>query len=81
MAPSARRNVAADVRQFLEKRLPCSFCDACLAFEFQTSLEEARTVALALAGASGYRREQSKCDGCGRQTEVTSVGGNRHRRK
>lgn len=80
MAPSPRRNVAATVGRFLEERLPCSFCDACLAFHFEICLEEARAVALALAGRPGFIRQSAKCDGCGRPTDVTSVGHNRRRR-
>lgn len=79
MAPSPRRKVAEDVRQFLEKRLPCSFCDACLAFHFETSLEEARAVALALGDSPGFTRARAKCDGCGRLIDVVAVGMNRRR--
>ena len=79
MAPSPRRNVAADVRQFLEESLPCSYCDACLALHFEICLDEARTIALTLADRPGVTREHSKCDGCGRPIEVTSVGSKRRR--
>jgi hypothetical protein len=79
MALSPRRNVAADVRRLLEKRLPCSYCDACIAFDFELSLEEARALALTLADSPGFTREHSKCDGCGRPIDVTSVGSKRRR--
>ena len=80
MAPSPRRNVADDVRQFLEETpLPCSYCDACLALHFETSLEEARAIALALADSPDFIRKQHKCDGCGRPIEVTAAKSKRRR--
>ena len=80
MARFPRRNVAAEIHQFFEKRLPCSFCDACLAFNFEISLQEARAVAVTLAERPGFIREHAKCDACGRPTDVVSVGSRRRRR-
>jgi len=76
---SPRRLAAADVRRFFEEHLPCSFCTACVAFNFKICLEEARAIALELTNGPGYIREDSNCDGCGRRVEVISVG-RKHRR-
>jgi hypothetical protein len=73
MTPSPR-SAAGDVRRFLEQRLPCSYCDACLALNLQISLEEAKTIALTVADSPGFIRQHHKCDACGRAIEVTSVG-------
>ena len=81
MAPSSRRNVAAGVRRYLEERLPCSYCDACLALNFGVTLEEAKAIAVTLRDSPGFIREDQKCDGCGRLIAVTSVGGKRRRRE
>jgi hypothetical protein len=75
MATSPRHTVtAADVRRFFEDHLPCSLCNACVAFEFEISLEQAKAIAVEVSGSPGYVREDSKCDGCGRSIAVISVG-------
>jgi len=80
MAPSPRRHVtAADVRRFLDEHLPCSFCNACVAFNVEICLEEAKAITLELTDGAGYVKEDSNCDGCGRQIEVISVGRRRRR--
>ena len=81
MAASPRRRhvTTADVRRFLEERLPCSFCNACIAFNFEISLEDAKAITLELTDGPGYVREDSNCDGCGRPVEVISVGRRRRR--
>jgi len=80
MAASPRRHVTATyVRRFFEAHLPCSFCYACVAFNFAICLEEAKAITLELTDGPGYVREDSNCDGCGRPVEVISVGRRRRR--
>jgi hypothetical protein len=81
MAPSPRHPVTAvHVRRFFEDHLPCALCNACVAFEFEISLEQAKEIAVEVTGSPGYVREDSKCDGCGRSIEVISVGRTRRQR-
>jgi hypothetical protein len=81
MAASPRRNVTSDVRRFLEDAAPCSYCNACLALRFETSLDEAKAIATTLNGSPGFVREDARCDACGRTTDVISVGTIGRRRK
>jgi hypothetical protein len=64
------RNVAFDIRLLVEAESPRSYCDACLAFGFDVSLDEARAMARTLAGEAGFIRQQGKCDNCGRVVET-----------
>jgi hypothetical protein len=66
------RNAASDIRGLLEAESPRAYCDACLAFGFDVSLDEARAMAFMLTGEPGYVRERGTCDNCGRVVDTTS---------
>jgi hypothetical protein len=65
------RNVASDIRGLLEAESPRAYCDACLAFGFDVSLDEARALALMLTGEPGIVRQHGNCDNCGRVLDIT----------
>ena len=66
----AASNVASDIRGLLDAESPRAYCDACLAFGFDVSLDEARAMALMLTGEPGFVRQSGKCDNCGRAVEI-----------
>ena len=66
------RNVVSEVRKLLEAENPRSYCDACLAFCFDVSLEQARAAARALGGEPGFSRRDGTCDNCSRAIETTA---------
>ena len=65
--------LSQQIRGLLKDDAPLAFCDACLAFRFDESLEDARTAALLLAREDGFMRKVRVCYGCKRAVEMTEV--------
>ncbi len=67
--PSLKRRIG----ELLRARRPFAYCDACLARELGSALEEVASAAQALATEGpAFRRERRLCYRCHRTLELTS---------